>query len=154
MSTLPNDFENFLLQNQKVSQKTIRNYRSDLAHFVEWSTFETVEELVKNFTANLVGQYKGWHMENKIPPATTNRRLSTLRNFAKFLKSNNLLFSNPTEIIENLKHNEASVEEKLNQVLFEYKKSLLEQGVSKSTLKNYLSDTRQFLAFAMQEAGR
>lgn len=142
MKSLPNSFENHL-KNRGVSSKTLRNYRSDLNHFLAWAK---VDNILPHFTASLVANYKGYHLENKIPESTTNRRLSTLRNFARFLVTEGYLLSDPTQIISNVKK-DTGWEEKAEKLLKDFKKHLEEEGVSKATLKNYISDTRQFLVW-------
>ena len=151
-------FEQYLRQELKVTSKTIRNYRSDLAHFSGWACLylqargvnvAETEQLVPHLSAGLVAQYKNYHQENKIPFSTINRRLSTLRNFGRFLTCAGLTASDPMQIIENVHKEEASgAEEKLEAVLTQFKSHLEAQNVSASTLKNYMSDTKQFLAWA------
>ncbi len=143
MNTLPKQFESYLKEESKVSGKTLRNYRSDLGHFLSWSNH--AEDIVPHFTGLLVANYKSYHIENKIPEGTTNRRLSTLRNFGKFLVKSGHLAENPAQLLNNLL--KAPVKKSTGSILGEFEVHLKEEGVSKATLKNYLSDVRQFLAW-------
>lgn len=141
---LPKRFEEYLKTELKISGKTLRNYRSDLSHFLSWSNH--AEDIVPHFTGLLVANYKSHHIENKIPEGTTNRRLSTLRNFGKFLVKTGLIAENPAQLLNNLAKIE-TVEQKQISILEEFEAHLKDEGVSRVTLKNYLSDVRQFLAW-------
>ena len=144
MTTLPRQFEEYLKTEVKISGKTLRNYRSDIGHFLAWSNH--AEDIVPHFTGLLVANYKSHHIENKIPEGTTNRRLSTLRNFGKFLVKAGLITENPTQLLNNLSRIE-TVEQTQRSILEEFEAHLREESVSKATLKNYMSDVRQFLAW-------
>lgn len=141
---LPKQFEEYLKAELKISGKTLRNYRADLRHFLTWSGHS--DDIAPHFTGLFVANYKSHHIENKIPEGTTNRRLSTLRKFGKFLTQNGLITENPAQLLNNLSKIE-TVEEKQTSILEEFEAHLKEEGVSKATLKNYLSDIRQFLAW-------
>lgn len=149
---LLSQFEQHLLENLKVSRKTLRNYRSDLAHFSKWFGGST-KELVKNFNASLLVEYKNGHLENNIPAATINRRLSALRNFGRFLAFSGFIASDPTEDVENISKTkkEQTHAEKLEEVAVRFKKYLEAEGLSKSTLKNYMSDINQFYAWYFRQ---
>ncbi|OGY09980.1 MAG: hypothetical protein A2700_02035 [Candidatus Blackburnbacteria bacterium RIFCSPHIGHO2_01_FULL_44_64] len=149
---LPKLFEDFLREQGKVSEKTLRNYRSDLAHFLRWAKthlgrsgigMDQPTKILPHFTPSLVGTYKGYNLELEVPHATINRRLSTLRSFARFLTIRRLLDNNPTENIQNiLPIAFGATKESL---LEDFKRELEVNNLSKSTLKNYLSDIRHFL---------
>jgi len=141
---LPNQFESYLKEELKVSGKTLRNYRSDIGHFLAWSNH--AEDIIPHFTGLLVANYKSYHIENKIPEGTTNRRLSTLRNFGKFLVKLSLIAENPANLLNNLSKIK-TVEQTQRSILEEFEAHLKEEGVSSVTLKNYMSDVRQFLSW-------
>lgn len=154
MNGLPKSFENHL-KSRGVSQKTLRNYLSDLNHFIGWATFhlqsaghtiQNVEDILPHFSGFLIANYKGYHLENSVAPSTTNRRLSTLRNFARFLLEAGYINTNPTQVVSNIRKDK-SQEEWMEEILEDFKRHLEKEGVSKTTLKNYLSDTRQFLVW-------
>lgn len=161
MENLPLQFEKHLRAEKKVSGKTLRNYRSDLLHFFTWSLryaqgktlrhtqgkpLETVESLLPYLTNSLVGAYKSYHLENKTPISTANRRLSTLRNFTRFLVQIGVLGNDPTYSVSNLGSRASlSFEEKVQKMVEDFQKYLESERVSPVTSKNYLSDVRQFL---------
>lgn len=159
--SLSKKFEAHLRTTRGVSSKTLRNYRADLAHFTNWSKLHlqsqgygvsNLDDVFQYFSGQLVALYKGYHLENRIPEATTNRRLSTLRNFAKFLVSDGLIQENPMEAVSNLKQTQ-SWEENINGTIAKFESYLTQEGVSKITCKNYLSDVRQFLLWIPKVSG-
>lgn len=161
MNNLPRQFEAYLVKTQKVSGKTLRNYRADLSHFSAWAslhlktkgvTVNDLDQLVPHLSAQLIANYKGYHLENNMPGATVNRRLSTLRNLARFLVSSGILAEDPTKPISNIKR-ELCQGEKVVLIVDEFKKSLAKENISKITLKNYVSDIRHFLSWSLQKAG-
>lgn len=150
---LPKQFESYLKDELKVRGATLRNYRSDIGHFLSWTTLHLKaqgvdienDNVVPHFTGLLVANYKTYHIENKIPEGTTNRRLSTLRNFGKFLVKSGLLTENPAQLLNNLSKDKAPLDSEV--ILEEFETHLKEEGISRVTLKNYLSDIRQFLSW-------
>lgn len=157
---LPKKFELYLTETLGVSGKTLRNYRADLSHFSGWATLylqsvgvkiASSEGVLPHFTPQLIALYKGYHLENNIPEGTVNRRLSTLRNFARFLLNAGQISQNPTSTISNLKL-EIDSRQKLVVLIEEFKKHLDKEDLSKTTMKNYLSDIRHFLNWSLQKA--
>lgn len=158
MSELPKKFEVYLLETLGVSGKTLRNYRADLSHFFGWVSLhlktrgvniENPDGVVPHLSAQLVAEYKGYHLENQIPEGTINRRLSTLRNFSRFLLLQGMIGEDPTKIVSNIRH-EPEGSEKIDLLVNEFKKHLEKDGVSKITLKNYISDIRHFLSWNLK----
>jgi hypothetical protein len=73
--------QNFLryLSQKGISPKSLKFYKSDIASFLAWAKNEKINK-------NLIKRY----IESQkliTPPATINRRLSTLRSFANFIQS-------------------------------------------------------------------
>lgn len=159
MSALHIQFESYLKNELKVSGKTLRNYRADLGHFLRWSkdhlgkkdlVVEDLESLLPHFSPYLVATYKTHHVQKGVPQATINRRLSTLRNFGKFLASSGHTKHNPAQLITNIKE-ELSHEEKLHGVVREFAKHLEKEGASRRTQINYLSDVRHLTAWLIKQ---
>lgn len=160
MSGLPKKFELYLTETLGVSAKTLRNYRADFSHFSGWAILYlqsvgtkvvTGDGILPHFTPKLIALYKGYHLENKIPQATLNRRLSTLRNFARFLVSEGQIKQDPTLAISNLRREE-NWRERITFLTEEFARHLEEEKISKITMKNYLSDIRHFLNWSLQKA--
>lgn len=152
MDILTANFIKFL-ENLSVSQKTLKNYKSDITHFTAWiilkvkslgSSAENLSEAVPFINSNSASEYKAFLIKNNYPAKTINRRLSTLRHFAQSLIKFELLDFNFTDSITNLPLSQPSPAKSF---IVQFEKHLNNQKISKNTLKNYLSDIRQFLTW-------
>ena len=145
------------LKTKNVSLVTQKNYLSDLGHFLNWFIFflksknVDVDEnnlststLCSFITKEVITQYKGFLSLNHISQKTANRRLSTLRKFCSFCISQGWLKENPAKKIANIGYPKDQNEE----ILKKFKLSLNRENISKITVKNYLSDIKQFLIWA------
>lgn len=151
---LHNDFQNHLLA-RGITNKSLRNYKSDLSHFLGWailklksygSYIEDLTELIPFLSPGLAVEYKNFLSENLIPLKTINRRLSTLRHLAKFLIINQILGFNFMDGIQNIG---ISIRKKTSSsdLIDDFVSHLKDQKISKNTIKNYASDVRQFLTW-------
>ncbi len=138
-----------------ISSKTHKNYRSDLNHFTAWvilkirsfgSYAQTLSDCVPFLNNDIAKDYRNYLTENKIPVKTINRRLSTLRHFSRFLFSENMTDSN---FMDGLENSGVDVSRKLSggSIAEEYKAFLEAEKASKNTIKNYMSDVKQFLSW-------
>jgi site-specific recombinase XerD len=147
----------------------LKNYLSDLRHFLGWLTFYwksnnvgTIHELSlqelslqKLITAKTISDYKAYLLENNIPLKTTNRRLSTVRKFCSFCISQGWLKENPAKKIKNEKIKDKNLlsesegeNEKLDkqQVLKSFQQNLQKENLDQSTIKSYLEVIQDFLS--------
>ena len=138
-----------------ISPKSHKNYRSDLSHFSGWlilkvrsfgSYIETLSEGIPFLSPSLAHEYRSYMQENKVPMKTINRRLSTLRHFARCLVSLQTLDHNFMEGVENLATGTGK-RTSAGPIVEDFRSYLEAQKVSKNTVKNYVSDVRQFLAW-------
>ena len=138
-----------------ISPKSHKNYRSDISHFTEWlimrlktfgSYVETLSESLPFLSTDLAKEYKNFMLENKIPVKSINRRLSTLRHLSRFLTSSENVEFNFMEGIDNIS---ATTKKKssVGPIVDDFRTYLEAQKISKNTVKNYVSDIRQFLAW-------
>lgn len=139
-----------------LSPKTHKNYRSDLGHFVSWlilriqslgSYVETLTEAVPFMNKDIVSEYKSYLMENNIPVKTINRRLSTLRHLTKYLAISNLITTDLMGGVENISDGNKVLKNTSDPLIDEFRVHLEGEKVSKNTVKNYVSDVRQFLVW-------
>ena len=127
----------------KPSKVTIKNYLSDVRKFIQW--FENQSHTSfnpKKITIETINFYKTYLNSKEIPVNSIERYLSSLRRFFSFLMQENLIIINP--------FNQEIDSKKLikNQPgLDQFKIYLLSNNISKLTIKNYLMDIRQFLAW-------
>jgi len=152
LDSIRKNFVNYL-GSFSLSNKSLKNYKSDLNHFTGWiilkirsfgSYADTLTEAIPFISRELAKEYKNYMIENSISPKTINRRLSTARHLSKYLHSNEILDIDFMEQIENIssakKHRSPA-----SPVLNSFRGYLEKEKVSGNTIKNYLSDTRQFL---------
>lgn len=148
---LPEFFKNYL-KIQKVSPITIKNYLADINHFFNWLEEKTGihhqiagKAIFGLFTQETIEEYKSDQVPNT-PLATINRRLSALRKFGQFGKSQGWISENPAIKVANTQF--TSEESKpTSGVLANFQKHLAREKVSPLTIKNYLSDLRHFLGW-------
>ena len=143
-------FKKFLLA-ENVSPVTLKNYLSDLRHFLGWTILKLKAQNKKNFEnlspleflnqidESLVEEYKNYLVVNAIPAKTINRRLSTLRKFFSFCISQGWLKENPAKKIKNLKL-------KNDSIISSFALSLEKENLDQKTIKSYLEVVQEFLS--------
>ena len=136
-------FKNHLVSQEKSSKLTVKNYLSDVGHFVEWFEKKTNKSFdPKLINPDTITSYKIF-ASSVFSPSTLERHLSSLRKFFKFLFSSNLMYSNPFEQLAKNQKAETDVW-RLN----DFKNNLFTNRSSHLTIKNYIIDIRQFLVWA------
>lgn len=145
-------FEKYL-HSKGFSFATIKNYKSDIFHFVAWlrddlrkigTVIESFEESLPFLSPDVAQNYKLSLHSSNAPVKTINRRLSTLRQFAKFLQENSYFESDFMQGVSNVSliKKPKSLH---HEVVSEFESHLASQKISVSTIKNYLSDIKHFL---------
>lgn len=141
MTDLLKEFQQYL-KSRKLSQKSIKNYVSDVRHFLKW----TAKNNLKDFTSTLFSTYKSHLINNKTPIKSINRYLSSLRRFGLFLKQEKLMPFNPTKNLMNIRETKGPAPSRpVLPLIDKFKGSLEQQGLKPATIKNYVSDVNQFL---------
>ncbi|HKB88492.1 MAG TPA: site-specific integrase [Patescibacteria group bacterium] len=154
LDSVKNDFFKYLTS-LGISSKSHKNYRSDLGHFLGWAILkirsigpyvESLTEVVPFLSFELMRDYKTYMIENTAPAKTVNRRLSTLRHLARFLtavQTTDLDFMKGLENVTLRPGKKADVDPVINN----FKAYLEAEKVSPNTVKNYLSDIKQFMSW-------
>jgi site-specific recombinase XerD len=149
-------FKQYLLAENN-SSITIKNYLSDLRHFIGWAILKLpreawsrsagkIEEIdSKEFIAlidvPLIDEYKQYLITNNIPQKTINRRLSTLRKFFTFCILQSWRKDNPAKKVNNL------IADK-NELLSNFKHYLTQKkALADSEIENISDDINSFLNF-------
>ena len=154
---LTKDFFEYL-ESLDVSKKTLKNYRSDISHFSGWLFLRLrhwgviAEELTDTFpflNPKLASEYKKFLIENKTAEKTVNRRLSTLRHLARFLTASQILDFNFMDGTTNIS---TLPEPRIHPLISRFETYLEEEKVSHNTVKNYLSDIKQFISWIEEHA--
>lgn len=154
LDSIKKDFIKYLDQ-LGISPKTHKNYRSDLSHFTGWlilkvrsfgSYIESLTEAVPFLNSSIASEYKNYMVENGIASKTVNRRLSTLRHLSRFMVAAQVINLDFMDGIENITAR-IKKERTLSPVIDDFRSYLESEKVSPNTIKNYLSDIRQFLSW-------
>lgn len=146
---------------------TIKNYLSDLRHFLGWSVFKLkvkdeklkIDKLPPNefvflIDKPLVEEYKKYLVSNKIPLKTVNRRLSTLRKFFSFCIDQGWIRENPAKKVTNINLSKKSTPDDRqieSNLLQQFHQHLLKENLDPLTIKSYLDDVREFLRSVLLE---
>lgn len=149
--------EDFLkyLSALKLTPKSLKNYKSDISHFAGWAILKirTFGSYIDNFSQALpflskplVEEYMAFMQKNSTPPKTINRRLSTLRHLSRHLIASQIVDSDFMSGVENISFAQKSGISQ-NSVVNDFRSYLEAEKVSSNTIKNYLSDVRQFLTW-------
>ncbi len=150
------------LASLKISGKSLKNYKSDVYHFTAWiilkvrtygAYIENLTEAVPFLNKTLVSEYKNYLLENSIPVRTVNRRLSTLRHLAKHLLASQVLDFDFMAGVENIAQTKKAAFSS-HPLVSGFKSFLEAEKVSSNTIKNYMSDIRQFLTWLEQNDSR
>ena len=155
-----NTIKKFLnnLQDQGKSLVSIKNYKSDINHFLAWAILklkslgsyaDNVIELTPFINRDFFNEYKNYMVENNIKIKTINRRLSSLRNLSDFLYSSQILDRDYMQGIQNVGIGTPTpMRVKDRDIVERFRESLIkDENVSPNTVKNYVSDVRGFLAW-------
>lgn len=141
-----------------LSQKSFKNYKSDLNHFTAWAILkirsfgsyaENLTEITPFLGSKFAREYMTYMSENSFPKKTVNRRLSTLRHLSRYLLLSQIIESDFMSEIENISEAKTKRSAVLP-VVNEFRGYLVKEKVSPNTIKNYISDVRQFLTWLEQ----
>ena len=133
-----------------VSKRTLKNYQSDLSHFTGWFIFQLrsmgfladeLKDVIPFLNKDISHKYKSFMLSNQISPKTINRRLTTLRHLAKFFLESQILDYDFTDELTNYETRTFSYQE----LVKEFENYLQKDKASPLTIKNYLSDIKQFI---------
>lgn len=154
-------FSSFLTAGNKTIQLiSVKNYRSDLRHFLGWlvlrlksedvayDTFNSDALLTQTITVDRIQQYKAYMLENQIPIKTVNRRLSTVRKFCSFGISQGWVTENPAKSVQN-EVSPLVVEDELikdDLMLERYRADEMNDGLDQLEAENEVSTVRNYLS--------
>ncbi|MCL4360038.1 site-specific integrase [Patescibacteria group bacterium] len=157
-------FETFLIR-KKVSEKTRKNYKSDLRHFFSWASHtneslplpNTAPHLPSGETEKLtlyiaairaehIAAYIRDSQRARTPLATINRRLSSLRMLYRFAEEEGWIHENPMNCVRNVRGQENG-RENPRDLINAFSRYLAEEGASKTTVRTYTADAADFLTW-------
>ena len=153
LCNLEASFKQFLLAGNKnlvLHTNTVKNYLSDLRHFIGWSQL-----LASNIPMNqilstsTIISYKEYLMKNNVPAKTINRRLSTLRKFCTFCISQGWITENPAKKIRNFGVTAKPQIDHLPDpadILNQFKLHLIGKQMDQNTITSYMETLEQIMA--------
>lgn len=91
-----------------LQRNSVRNYLSDLRSFIAWAEAKAglksfTSETVSAVSVSQVLGYRQYLIDENVPYATINRRLSSLRKFFSFCIDQGWIQHNPAKEVENIK---------------------------------------------------
>lgn len=98
-----NKFIEYLVVEKRFSEHTCVAYRKDLEQFLEFSGVANVDDL-REVTSKVI---RGWMvelLEQGLVSQSVNRKLSTLRSYFKWLRRNNVVDTNPMQLVSGPKN--------------------------------------------------
>lgn len=152
MTTLPQEFQSFLEGSKSLTDQSIKNYVSDINIFLDWlaSNLQEPEITPSHITSASILSYRNELNNSRQPIAVKNRYLSSLRRFGHFLFVTKLSAVNPAAHLSNV--DAAGTTTSTKQILAAFKHDLNKQNLSPSTIKNYLSDVKQYLSWVQNQS--
>lgn len=141
------------LKDLGISPKSHKNYRSDLSHFSGWFLLTVrrwgvvtgeFSEAIPFINQKSAKDYKHFLIVNKVADKTINRRLSTLRHLSRFLTATQILDFDFMEGISNIS---LASDTDIYPLLPQFEKYLSKEKASNNTIRNYVNDVKQFLAW-------
>lgn len=136
------------LKSKKLSDVSCKNYISDVSQFLNWLTHRNfsagghsptiLPQSVEHFT-----NYSLKLQNDNTPRSTINRKLSSLRNFARFLHQ---VFALPNfeDDISNIP------QDPIENLLKNFRYHLNKKGHKSKTIVNYVSDIKHYLNWATE----
>ncbi|MCL6096364.1 MAG: site-specific integrase [Patescibacteria group bacterium] len=150
-------FKEYLFsQTDKPSNVTVKNYISDVNHFVRWYESHYQKPFAPQLvTTGTIDTYKSEMISTddqrisadsnqRLSSRSLERHLSSLRKFFKFLKLDEQISTNPFEMV----YSQSSIVSADPYRLKDFKNFLYVYNASHLTIKNYIIDIRQFFAWA------
>ncbi len=98
------------LESLHISDRSIRNYKSDFDHFVRWLIVslprtEMLDKVILTLDENTINSYKQFLLSSQTPRLTINRRLTSIRHLATYLLGHNYIGADFSKSIKNVGSN-------------------------------------------------
>lgn len=141
------------LSNLNISSDSLKNYRSDLNHFISWLTLSistpeagqtNLSSILPSLTTSLFSKYKAYLIASGTPIKTLNRRLSTLRRLTDFLLKNKYIDRNLMEEVTNINLLTKKISPSPG-FLDDFINYLTSSKTAYNTIKCYRSDIKNFI---------
>lgn len=126
---------------RKLSSITVKNYISDIHHFIDWTAnkYDT-PFLVDSLTKSVFDQYieeNSGSQSSELSKKSFKRHLSSLRSFSEYLRAQNHITDDPFQKIAEIPTNDPWK-------FSEFKNYLLSQKAGPLTVKYYINDVQSY----------
>ena len=151
MNFNPAPFQSWLL-NHKYSLSTIKNYIADISKYFEYN--KNCKLKIENLDDFLSEKVILPYLVTLTNNSSYKRYLASLNKFCQFALDQKIISSNPITKIRKSNSNKYTKTQQTNtnNIKNEFALYLKQQNKSNSTIKNYLVDIGQFLAWADNES--
>lgn len=146
------------LETESFSSVTVKNYTSDLRHFIGWALFMSESQgnqiedgsyhgFIQFISSSLIADYKTYLFNNQTPQKTISRRLSTMRKFCTFCISQGWMKENPAKHVVNAPFSKQGANlDDLDTIISAYRKSLA-TSISEPVARNQqYADVAEFVS--------
>jgi site-specific recombinase XerD len=137
--TLKNTLATYLRQEKELSKTTIKNYLVDLDRFIGYLKDQNGTDFLK-IDNSKIENYKSYLLSTDLAKSTIKRRLSTVRSFCQMGVKKGWFKANYAQDVTN-----PQTTSETEKILDKFRSWLKAEGASKSTIKNYVSDVRNYL---------
>ena len=93
-----NNFYNYLKINKNLSYYTIRNYKNDLSDFLDFIGEKKISNINK-ITKLIIREYLSNLLKKNYKKKSITRKLSVIRSYLRYLKSQNIIDENHAELV-------------------------------------------------------
>ena len=142
------------LKLSRLSNNSIRFYKSDISSFVSWLRLElrktgilsdNFKDLLPFLKVSFAVNYKNYLIAAGTPHVSVNRKLSALRRLSDFLYSKEYLSFDFAKDLQNISVAASKKTVNFYAITDDFRKHLEKNKASKNTVKNYLADIHHFL---------
>ena len=153
---LPQKYREYLEKKCKLNPISIKNYLSDYRVFVRWLSLKLqvlptpLDEIIASLRPSNIVEYQNYLLSQKLAKSTINRRLSGLKMFCQFMLEDK---HHPQDLSVYIKAAPipSPIEKQVHDYISKFGLYLKKKRASKSTIKNYTSDIRQYLLWASSQ---
>jgi site-specific recombinase XerD len=156
---LPQKYKEYLEKKCNLNPISIKNYLSDFRVFIRWLSLKSkglptpLDEIIASLKPSDIVEYQNYLLSKKLAKSTINRRLSGLKIFCQFMLERNYVSRNLSIHIKAAPLS-SPIEKQVHDYVSKFGLYLKKKTASKSTIKNYTSDIRQYLLWASSQLGQ
>ncbi len=150
---LPQKYKEYLDKKSELNPISIKNYLSDFRVFMRWLSLKSqasptpLGDIIASLKPSDITEYQNYLLSQKLAKSTINRRLSGLKMFCQFTLDAKYLSQDLSVYIKTTP-TPSPIEKQVHDYISKFGLYLKKKRASKSTIKNYTSDIKQYLLWA------